>query len=82
MYKFTEKPDDLMGKLLTEAEDNFATADDLSAKADQTQTFDNQEPRLKELRDGQLRAYDDGTNCYLYYRIGGRLIRFQGSEVV
>jgi len=80
-YKFSEKPSDLIGRLLTEAEDNFATQKDVGSKAVKTLSFVKQVPRVKELQNGDERAYDDGSNCYLYRRIDGKLYRFQLTEV-
>ena len=81
-YKFTEKPkDDLLGKLLTEAEDNFATQSEVSLKAIKTTKYQTSAPVLKELKDGDERAYDDGSNMYLYRRIGARLFKIQMTEI-
>lgn len=80
-YRFSEKPNSLIGRLLVEAEDNFAVQSDVNAKLAKTTGFVKQVPKLKEMNDGDELAYDDGSNCYLYRRIGSKLYRFQLTEI-
>lgn len=80
-YRFSEKPSGILGKLFTEAEDKFAVQDDVQRKLEKTTKISKQVPKLKELNDGDEVAYDDGSNCYLYRRIGAKLFRFQLTEV-
>lgn len=81
-HKFSQiHPDPLVARLFQEASDNMATNLDLSGKMAKTAELSASEPSLKTLSDGDEEAYNDGSNYYLYRRIGGKLFKFQLTEV-
>ena len=81
-YKFQKKlKDPDLQNMQREIEDNFAVRGEVDDKQNIVKDVLKSEPRLLDMKDGELRYYDDGTNVYLYKRVGSRLIKFQGSEV-
>jgi len=81
-YKFSKKHKDLdIAKIQIEAEDNFATQDDLGDKYDKVTEITTVEPTLTDMQDGETRVYNDGTDIWRYYRVGSRLFKLQFTEV-
>lgn len=81
-YKFQKKlKDPEIQNIQREIEDNFATRDEVTSKAEKSKEIIKSEPRLSELNDGDEKWYDDGSNIYFYKRVGSRLVKFQGTEV-
>ncbi len=81
-YKFTRKPvNPELYQILTEAEDNFASKEDISGLQIKTLDLVKQEPKPTELSNGDERVYDDGSNVYLYRKVGSRLFKIQMVEI-
>lgn len=70
-----------LDQILREIEDGFAEKKSLKDKAIKTVNLVKSAPALKEMNDGDERAYDDGSDVYLYRRVGGRLFKIQMTEV-
>lgn len=70
-----------LDQILREIEDGFAEKKSLADKAIKTVGLVKSAPVLKEMSDGDERAYDDGSDVYLYRRVGGRLFKIQMTEV-
>jgi len=70
-----------LDQILREVEDGFAGKKDIENMAVKTVGLVKSAPVKKELKDGEERAYDDGSNVYLYRRVGGRLFKIQMTEV-
>lgn len=70
-----------LDQILREIEDGFVGKKEVANMAVKTATLVKSEPVNKELKDGDERAYYDGSNHYLYRKIGGKLFKFQLTEV-
>ena len=82
MKQFSElHKDESIRRMQQEIQDNAAGIDDLDTKTDKAKTLQKLEPKLIDLNDGDIKAYDDATNQYIYMRIGARLFKIQLTEV-
>ena len=79
-YKFREKPPEIE-RFLTEIEDNHAIKSDVDEKDDKIKNFNKFIPRNQDLKDGDKRAVNDGTNIRRYYKIDGKLYYIDLTEV-
>lgn len=70
-----------LDQILREIEDGFASKKEVANVAPKTVNLVKSEPVNKDLKDGDERAYYDGSNHYLYRKIGGKLFKFQLTEV-
>lgn len=73
--------DEILNNILRQIEDNMATRDDVQTRAVKTVQLQKSAPNVKSLSDGDEVAYDDGTNVFLYRRIGGKLFKVQLTQV-
>ena len=62
-------------------QDNLADKSDLNEKKSKNKSFVTVEPKLTDMADGDELAYDDGTNFWIYRRIGSKLFKSQQTEV-
>lgn len=74
-------PDNDVQKIQREIEDNLVDTSMLTGKSDKVTAFVTEEPLLTNMKNGQRIAYDDGTNKYIYERIGAKLFKYQLTEV-
>lgn len=82
MFKFSKlHHDPEIQKIQQESQDNFATRSDVSEKAGKAKSFVAAEPVLTNMSDGDRIPYDDGTNKWIYERIGAKLWKYQLTEV-
>jgi len=68
-------------RMQREIEDNLVDKTEIDNKAEKTGAFSMTEPVLKNMKDGDEAGYDDGTNKWLYRRIGAKLYKWQLTEV-
>ena len=59
---------------LTEIEDSFEITDNTKIKQDIVKKLSMVEPELKDMDDGEIRYYFDGSDYYMYKRVGSKLI--------
>ena len=82
-YKFKKiHSDPEVSDIQREAEDNFATQNDLSDKENKIKDIQINAPELTDLSDGDKRVYFDGTNYWEYRRHGSKLLKVQLTLVV
>ncbi len=70
-----------LDEVLRQIEEQAASKAEIKNLAKKVDKIDKQEPKIKDLVNGQERLYDDGSNVFLYRRVGGRLFKIQMTEV-
>jgi len=77
-YKFQQyTKDEPLNNTLREIEDNFATYETAQQKIKKIETIKDRELTGKDLENGDIAAYDDGTNKYIVFKINGTIIKLQ-----
>ena len=80
--KFRTKPTDrALSEIVRQIEDQVASREDVAVKDNSVKVIQTAEPTNKEMKDGERRIYDDGTNQWYYRKVGGRLFKIQCTEV-
>ena len=78
-YKFRRKPKDLDSEF-REIEDNFAIKTDVEDKKPKLKEIKKYAPKLSEMSDGDEQIYYDGTDYFLYLRVGGKRFKVTLTE--
>ncbi len=68
-------------RIQQEIEDKLADSSDVEVKLSKTTAFKATQPELTMMEDGQEIAYDDGTDKWIYRRIGATLQKWQLTAV-
>lgn len=74
-------PDADLQRMQREIEDNLVDVNDIEGMAKKTEKFVTEEPVLNRMTDGEEIAYNDGTNKWIYRRIGAGLYKWQLTGV-
>ncbi len=74
-------PDTLIQQIQREIEDKLADSSDVEVKLSKTTVFKATQPELIKMADGEEIAYDDGTDQWIYRRIGATLQKWQLTAV-
>ncbi len=61
--------------MIREIEDNLATQVAVDEKYEKVKVIKKSVPKVTEMKDGETIVYDDGSNIYRYYKVGGKLLK-------